>query len=239
MVDAYCHLDLTQESPLADFEWRMAAAGVSSALLVETWDARNRPVLEDMLRERSADRFPVALCYRKERCHELQRQLEETSLSAIRMSTDDLRRDGQFCQVIYQSRKMLITHAEDGIGPLHRELLRLYERLPEIRVYVPHLGWPVVQGRVDEHWEQAMKDFAAVPLITVGVSAIAHFSSEPFPHADVRDFALRIISQFPATHIAVGSDFPLFEKERYASYMNLAREWVTSVHPQWSFTLEA
>ncbi len=241
MIDAYCHLDMqpaAQVSPLVDIERKMAGAGVSSVLLVETWDGRNRPVLEEVLRMPSSARFAVAFCYRQERCHELQRLLDERNLAAIRMSTEDLERDGGFCQEIHQSGKLLITHAEHGIGRLHRAILRLYDRVPEISVYVPHLGWPKSGGKADEDWEEAMRDLARIPSVISGVSAIAHFSSVPFPHADVRELAVRIISQFPSSRIAAGSDFPLFEKERYAEYMALARDWVTSVYPEWSFTFQ-
>jgi hypothetical protein len=57
MMDAYCHLDMEQESPVADIERRMAAAGVSMALLVETWDGRNRRLLEDLLLDGSRDKW--------------------------------------------------------------------------------------------------------------------------------------------------------------------------------------
>jgi predicted TIM-barrel fold metal-dependent hydrolase len=231
MIDAYCHLDMEQESPIADIERRMATAAVSSALLVETWDGRNRRLLEDFLGGASTDKFSVALCYRRE----LSPRLNESGLAGVRMSTQDIRRDSDFCREVYQSGKMLVTHAEAGVGPLCRELTLLYDGLPEIRAYVPHLGWPVRDGKADGNWAAAVKDFAAIPSLTIGVSAIAHFSSEPFPHHDVRDFALEMISQFPVSRIAIGSDYPLFEKERYASYISLARDWVTSIHSNWSY----
>jgi hypothetical protein len=222
---------MEQESPIADIERRMATADVSSALLVETWDGRNRPLLEDLLRDGPADRFSVALCYRRE----LRPCLNGGGLAAVRMSTQDIHRDNDFCREIHHSGKMLVTHAEMGVGPLCGELTRLYDMLPEISVYVPHLGWPVMNGKADSNWEAAMKDFAAMPSLTIGVSAIAHFSSEPFPHNDVRDLALGMISQFPPSRIVIGSDYPLFEKERYADYMFLARDWVTSIHSNWSY----
>jgi len=235
MIDAYCHLDMGQESPVADIERRMATAAVSSALLVETWDGRNRPLLEELLSDGPTDKFSVALCYRQERSAELRRLIQGNELAAVRMSTQDIHCDNDFCQEVYQSGKMLVTHAEMGVGPLCGELIRLYGRLPEIRAYVPHLAWPVMNGKADGDWGAAVRDFAAIPSLTVGVSAIAHFSSEPFPHNDVRDFALGMISQFPAPRIAIGSDYPLFEKERYAEYMSLARDWVTSIHSNWSY----
>jgi predicted TIM-barrel fold metal-dependent hydrolase len=239
-MDAYCHLDMDLEvkrqSPIADIGQRMSTADVSSALLVETWDGRNRRLLNGVLRKHRAGRFGVALCYRQDSFGELRRQLSERGLTAVRMSTQDIRRDASVCEDIYRAGKVLLTHAETGIGSLCRELSRIMAVMPELRVYVPHLGWPVAQGKADFDWEGAVRELATLPSVTFGVSAIAHFSREPFPHNDVRDFALRVISQVGASRIAIGSDYPLFDKARYADYMFLARDWVASIHPDWSFT---
>jgi hypothetical protein len=199
------------ESPIADIERRMLSANVSSAFLVETWDGRNRRLLAE------SAKFSVALCYRQECRGEL------LQVTGVRMSTEAIRRDGDFCREIAASGKTLIAHAEEGVGPLCREIARLRE----IKVYVPHLGWPIKEGKLDRDWGSALKDFASMPLVTIGISAIAHFSSQPFPHDDVRDLALGLVSLFPASRIAIGSDYPLFEKERYADYMGLARDWLT------------
>jgi hypothetical protein len=199
------------DSPIADIERRMLSANVSNAFLVETWDGRNRRVLAEM------DKFSVALCYRRECRGEL------LQVTGVRMSTEDIRRDKDFCREIAASGKTLVAHAEAGIGPLCREIVRL----GDIKVYVPHLGWPIRDGKADPDWEPALKEFASMPFVTIGISAIAHFSRQPFPHNDVRDLALRLIPQFPASRIAIGSDYPLFDKDRYADYMCLARDWIT------------
>jgi hypothetical protein len=223
VTDAYCHLDMDQESPIADMERWMSSANVSNAFLIETWDGRNRRVLDQ------TDKFSVALCYRQQCRGELLQSMETGGVTGIRMLTDDIRCNVDFCSEIAISGKTLIAHAEAGVGRLCRELMRLRE----MRIYVPHLGWPVAEGKPDRDWEGALKEFASMPSLTIGISAIAHFSTQPFPHDDVRDLALALISQFPPSRIAIGSDYPLFEKERYADYICLARDWVTSIHSDW------
>lgn len=234
-MDAYCHLDMECESPIADFEGRMRAAGVTRALLVETWNGRNRPLLESVLRGGEQDKFCVALCYREERSRELRGIAQRGGLPAIRMSTEDLCRDRDFCRDICQGSTFLVTHAEAGIGALCDALTCVHVSAPDLRIYVPHLAWPANNGAVDGDWEDAIEDLVALPTVIIGVSAIAHFSNEPFPHHDVRDFALHLISRLPASRIAIGSDYPLFDKERYRDYMSLARDWVTTIHSDWSF----
>jgi predicted TIM-barrel fold metal-dependent hydrolase len=128
------------------------------------------------------------------------------------------------------AEKTLVPHAEDGIGALCRALMPL----GEMKIYVPHLAWPVKDGKLDRDWEQALQEFVPLPALRIGVSAIAHFSGQPFPHDDVRELALGMIARFPASRIAIGSDYPLFERSRYADYIYLAYDWVTSVHPDWN-----
>lgn len=73
--------------------------------------------------------------------------------------------DKDFCRQIGELGKTLAAHAEDGVGPLCREIARLRE----IKVHV----------------------------------------------------------QFPASRIVIGSDYPLFDKDRHGDYMCLAHDWVT------------
>lgn len=235
-MDAYCHLDMERESPIADIEDRMRTAAVARALLVETWDGRNRPLLENIPRGGEREQFCVALCYRKARYRELRGMAQEGELPAIRMSTEALYRDNDFCRDICHGGTIVVAHAEAGVGALCDALTRVHGCAPDLRIYVPHLGWPTKNGMADGDWGPAIQDLVELPNVTVGVSAIAHFSNQPFPHNDVRDFALRVISRLPASRIAIGSDYPLFDKERYADYMSLACDWVTSIHPSWSFT---
>jgi predicted TIM-barrel fold metal-dependent hydrolase len=223
VTDAYCHLAMDVESPIADIERRMLSANLSNAFLIETWDGRNRPAL------RQTNKFAVALCYRRECRAELLQLMDKGELTGVRIATEDIRRDKDFCGEIAASGTTLVAHAEAGIGPLCHELARCRE----MKVYVPHLGWPIREGKTDGDWEPALKEFTSLPFLSIGISAIAHFSSQPFPHNDVRDLALGLISQFPASRVVIGSDYPLFEKDRYAAYVGLARDWVTSIHSSW------
>jgi len=46
MTGAYTHLDISEPDPIADFQLRMASAGVDRALAVETWSGDNFQCLE-------------------------------------------------------------------------------------------------------------------------------------------------------------------------------------------------
>jgi predicted TIM-barrel fold metal-dependent hydrolase len=224
VTDAYCHLDIDHPSPIDDMEQQMSSANVSRAFLIETWDGRNRRLLWE------TNKFSVALCYRAECRAELLKLMKNGELTGIRMSTADIGRDPDFCREMAKAAKTLVAHAESGIGMLCRALMRL----GEMKIYIPHLAWPIKDGTLDGDWEEALQEFAPLTALRIGVSAIAHFSSQPFPHDDVRKLALEAIARFPASRIAIGSDYPLFERSRYADYIYLAYDWVTSVHPDWN-----
>ena len=86
------------------------------------------------------------------------------------------------------SGKWLVPHAENGIGPLRKELLALAKRTPGLQIYLPHLGWPRQEKIDDQEWEAAVSELHEIPGMVVGISAIAHFSREPFPHPDIETF---------------------------------------------------
>lgn len=232
-MDAYCHLDMQCEFPIADIEGRMKAADVVHALLVETWDGRNHALLETLARCGNRETFSIALCYRAERVEELREHARAGRLSAMRMSTADLSSNEDFCSELDGDGICLIAHAEAGPGALAAALSKLHKRFPTLQIYVPHLGWPTKDGKVNSDWEAAVNTVAGMPAVTVGVSAISHFSNQPYPHDDVRDLAFGMLSKFPPGRIVIGSDYPLFDKDRYGDYMRLARDWVKSVHSGW------
>jgi predicted TIM-barrel fold metal-dependent hydrolase len=91
----------------------------------------------------------------------------------------------------------------------------------------------------DQDWQPAIVKLSRIPGLVIGVSAIAHFSFEPYPHADVEFFASKLSAAFSADSIVAGSDYPLFEKNLYSRYMALAREWIGERGPGRPSMLEA
>jgi hypothetical protein len=41
-----------------------------------------------------------------------------------------------------------------------------------------------------------------------------------------------LLTVFGAESLVAASDYPLFEKDRYAQYMELANNWIVSSHPR-------
>jgi predicted TIM-barrel fold metal-dependent hydrolase len=226
MMDAYAHLDMSALDPLSDLEGRMDAAGVSHALAVETWGKDNHACLDSLIASESS-RFRVALCFRPEEKDHLDSKLFQSNVfRALRIRTADIRALGIYAEMLEASGKCLLTHAEAGIGELTKELLELTQRHPDLKVFVPHLGWPIHEANVDPDWYDSISRLSMLPNVIVGISAIAHFSRDEFPHKDVEPFATHLLEIFGAELLVAGSDYPLFEKSRYAEYMQLAEEWI-------------
>ncbi len=238
MIDAYTHLDMSASDPVADFQSRMASAGIDRALAVETWNGVNFPYLERIVNSKLSE-FRVAPCFRPEAALPPMDLLRKDAVVALRVKTADLSRLGEVADLLLSSNKWLLTHAENGIAALANELISLRKRHPQLPVFIPHLGWPRREGVDDKEWADSITALSRNRGVVVGISAIAHFSREPFPHDDVATFASHLLKLFPSECVVVGSDYPMFKTDRYAEYMKLAIEWVHRNVEKWFPTLES
>jgi predicted TIM-barrel fold metal-dependent hydrolase len=233
MMDAYTHLDLTCADPIADMKARMEYAGINRALVVETWKGDNFPWLQKMMAELPTQ-FRIVPCFRPGQKQPSAAILHNAAVMGLRVKTADLRLLQNLEPSFAASGKWLVPHAENGIGPLKEELLAHAQRAPGLQIYLPHLGWPR-QNRIDDgEWEAAVSELHAIPGMVVGISALDHFSREPFPHKDVEPFAACLIEIFGPASVVAASDYPLVEKDRYTECMQLAATWIRRADAHWS-----
>jgi len=225
MMDAYAHLDMDAQNPISDLERRMDAARVQRALVVETWGKDNRACLDSLIASQ-ASRFRVALCFRPEEGGLETEVLQSNMFCALRVRTADIKVLGVNAERLDVNGKWLLAHSEAGIGALEKELTQLSQCHPGLKIFVPHLCWPKHGGEEDCDWYESVYRLNLLPNIVVGVSAIAHFSREPFPHKDIEPFAVHLRKTFGVESLVAASDYPLFEKSRYAEYMQLAADWI-------------
>lgn len=230
MIDAYCHLDMSADQPIADLERRMAAAGIDRALVVETWSGDNRACLQQLIASPST-RFRVAPCFRPDEAQSGVEFLTSEIVRALRVRTADLHRLGSIATMLESTGKWLLPHAEFGISALTEELVRISLLHSGLFIYLPHMGWPRRDRKDDKDWRESVSTLSRLPNLVVGISAIAHFSREAFPHNDVAPFAAHLLATFSKESLVAASDYPLFEKDRYAQYMQLAGDWIASGNP--------
>jgi predicted TIM-barrel fold metal-dependent hydrolase len=227
MIDAYCHLDMSAEQPITDLERRMDAAGIDHALIVETWSGDNRDCLQQLITSSSA-RFRIAPCFRPDEAQSGAEFLSSEIVRALRVRTADLHRLGSIATTLESTGKWLLLHAEFGISALTEELVRITAFHPGLFIYLPHMGWPRRDRKDEKGWRESVSILSRLPNLVVGISAIAHFSREAFPHKDVAPFAAHLLATFGRESLVAASDYPLFEKDRYAEYMQLASNWIAN-----------
>lgn len=224
MMDAYTHLDMSVQHPMIALERCMDEAAIDHALLVETWSGDNRSCLDRLIASPSS-RFRVALCFHPDEQLE-PAVFEQKAVGGIRIRTADLHAFRPFAGALESSQKWLIPHAEAGIGRLTTALLDLIHEFPQLRIFLPHMGWPRRDERNDEDWHESVSRLGALPNVVAGVSAIPHFSRAPFPHEDIKPYAIRLREVFGPDSLFAASDYPLLEAGKYVDYMNLAIEWI-------------
>lgn len=225
MIDAYCHLKMSTERPIADLEQRMEAAGVDHALVVETWSGDNRAQLQELIASTSI-KFRVALCFRPEQAQSGAEFLSTEMVRALRVRTADLHRLGSIALTLEDTGKWLLPHAESGTGSLTEELVRIAALHPRLPIYLPHMGWPRREDKDDDDWRDSISQLSRLPNLIVGISAMGHFSRESFPHHDVAPFATHLLATFGSEALVAASDYPLLEKDRYERYIQLASDWI-------------
>jgi predicted TIM-barrel fold metal-dependent hydrolase len=228
MIDAYCHLDMSVAQPVTDLERRMDASGIDRALIVETWSGDNRACLHQLIAS-SSSRFRVAFCFRPDEGQPASELLSLEMVGALRVKTCDLSRLEPIAARLESAGKWLLPHAESGIRMLAEGLLQLVGCHPQLPIYLPHMGWPRRDRQDDDDWLESISRLSKLPNLIVGVSAIAHFSRDAFPHDDVAPFASRLVTTFGPDLLVAASDYPLFEKDRYAQYIRLASNWIGDV----------
>lgn len=227
MIDAYTHLDMSAAQPILDIEQRMRAAGVDRALIVETWSGDNHECLQELMAS-PVPALRIAPCFRPDQESSGAELVSSEVVRALRVKTADLRRLGPVAATLRSAGKWLLPHAESGIGALTEELLQLAAVYPGLPIYLPHMGWPRRDKRDDNDWHHSIARLSKLPTLIIGVSAIAHFSREDFPHDDVAQFTERLLATFGQERLVAASDYPLLEKHRYSEYMQLANHWIAS-----------
>jgi hypothetical protein len=173
-------------------------------------------------------RFRLAFCFRSNEAQSANKLLSREMVQALRVKTPDLPHLGEIAAELESTGKWLLPHAESGIRALTDELLQLTDLHPRLAIYLPHMGWPRRDGQDDDDWRESISMLSKLPNLVVGISAIAHFSRDAFPHDDVAIFAAHLLETFGTESLVAASDYPLFEGERYAQYIQLAGDWIAS-----------
>ena len=104
------------------------------------------------------------------------------------------------------------------------ELAALARRYPGLRLAVDHMGLSGAHTDAEVTDEvAALVGLAELPTVSVKLSALACYSTEPYPHPALLPYARAVIEAFGAARVFWGSDLSRLP-DRYVDSVNLVRE---------------
>lgn len=228
IVDAYVHCSDTKFLPFQAWEAAAATASVDAALLVQHLGELDNRYLASVA-ARDPDRFKVAALIdpsAEGAADFLEGLLDGRALGVpcvgLRMTRDMLEAGADCLAVLDYFGGTIVLHFPDGIGPNVAFIEGLARKYVWTTLYVPHLGWPVEEGRPSPGWHDAIRRLADIGQIVVGLSSAHYFSTMPYPHEDIRPCFRHIIETIGTERIVWASGFPqLIEEETLEQYVAL------------------
>ena len=241
IVDAYAHCGSNRYLPIDQLEMAMDTNDIDACLLVQHMGEFDNGYLASIVRK-SPKRYG-AICLVDTTHNDAPQQLEllltgnakeadGVRFLGARMTADMMAESPQSLDVLNRHKATLVVHLPQGIG-VHLALLeRLACDFSDLIIYVPHMGWPRINGQPSPAWQEAIRTLSQYPAFAFGLSAMYHFSSEPFPHKDVWPHMQDLVAAVGADRVVWASDFPLLlDKESLADNLKLFSEGLIEFTP--------
>jgi L-fuconolactonase len=228
LVDAYAHVSKRKYQPVEALLKEMKTANVVHAVIVQPLNDYDNSYLEMAIR-RQADQFTgVAVLDMSASNAEMhiENLIVRQGFAGVRV---DPRGGGldEFFSKLAELSSVVMLHLPDGIGANILTVDRIARKWPDLRICLPHLGWPHDAHGPTHDWADAINRLAQLPNTAVVVSALYYFSQQPFPHEDTWAWIDHAIECFGAERTMFGSDFPLLLQA--SSYANYFAQWSQSI----------
>jgi hypothetical protein len=105
---------------------------------------------------------------------------------------------------------VLVAHAPGGAGLHAGQLIAWAERYPRLRVFMPHLGWPLTaQGAATPDWAGGLRRLAQCERVYAGLSALYFYSRQPPPFEDAFGCARAVLEAFGPQRCVLAGDYPM------------------------------
>ena len=222
IVDSYAHVSCRKYRPVEPLLEEMRGAGVDAAVLVQPLGDYDNGYLEEAL-ARHPGRFQAVGLADRGLANLPARvgALLQGGISGLRATPDFLKADGAV-EALAAADGVLLTHLPDGIGVHAAELASIAARFPKLRIFIPHLGWPQVNGKATPGWKEGVAALSTYPSISAGISALYYYSQQPAPHKDTWPWIEFLLQTFGPERCMCGSDFPLLlDTGSYGDYSAL------------------
>lgn len=222
IVDSYAHVSLKKYQPVECLLEQMELASVEHAVLVQPLGDYDNNYLRTIV-ERYPKKF-TAVGLVQVTSINVQRQLEQliqnNRFAGVR-ATAEILKSKEVLATLAAVNGILVLHLPDGIGQHLEELIAVAEGFADLRIFIPHLGWPRNNGQPTPIWNHAIISLSPYPNVAIGISALHHFSERAFPHEDTWNLIETVVENIGAQRCMCGSNFPLLlESESYYQFFS-------------------
>ncbi|MFN8533566.1 MAG: amidohydrolase family protein [Dehalococcoidia bacterium] len=191
----------------------MDEAGIDRAVISPLYLPGNGPEYACEVAARYPDRFRVMGWYQPadpSHLANLERWLDQPGMCSLRLSLNEpvgsrLLAEGTlepFWSTVERLKLPVAVFRVDGIAEVMEPIL---DRYPTLRLIVDHLNMPVTPD-VREARMSSLVRLARFPEVTVKVSALPRFSTEPPPFVDLQPMIQQVYQAFGARRMLWGSD---------------------------------
>jgi len=220
LIDAYAHVSARKYKPAEILLRDMDGAGVGHAVIVQPLNDFDNSYLEEVGREQRGRFTCIALLDPtvSNPAGYIQDLICRRRFSGVRVDARCPGLDPFFSELAQLSAAVML-HLPDGIGAHIAEIERIARQWPNLRICLPHLGWPRDADGPTRDWADGLTRLSLFPNAAVVVSALYYFSRLSFPHEDTGPWIDHALACFGPERTMLGSDFPLLlEASGYADY---------------------
>lgn len=231
IIDAYAHCSRKKYLPIEVLEEASAGADIDGTLLIQHEGEFDNSYLASIV-AKSLDRYK-AVCLvdtrDKDAAQRLEGLLDGSALGVAfvgaRMTRNMIDEGTECLEMLDKHKGTIVLHLPDGIDRHLKLIEHIARTYPRMTIYVPHLGWPVVNGKPSADWRVAVRQLSDIEQIVFGLSAIHHFSATAFPYEDIWPHVQHVVKTMGAQRTVWASDFPLLlEGATIEKYLRLFTE---------------
>lgn len=101
----------------------------------------------------------------------------------------------------------LALEAQVEASDLHR-VAEVSERVPGLRIVVPHGGMPGIRDGLSDQWARDMALLAEIPRVYVKLSGLLTLADPPATASELRPYVQHLMRTFGPERLMFGSDWP-------------------------------
>jgi L-fuconolactonase len=208
IIDAYSHCGITKFLPVEQVLATMEEAGVERAVLAQHLGDYDCGYLSAVVTQHP-HRFAAVFLVdpsSPDALNNLRRGYLTGTFRGIRLTTEWLRNNPEFCLAAIDLGMNLLIYAPDGIGSSVRQILEIVRARPLAKIVISHLGNPRVAGQQLLNGSELFQ-LAGQPSIYVQLSGLSMFCE--YPYEPLEGFISKLIECFGPRHVMWGSNFPV------------------------------